>query len=403
MKNVSKHLYIHWPFCHNKCRYCDFIAFEQHEDYQDIYHQTLCQEIQSYAQQCEQSHKQSIQTIFLGGGTPSLYPLNLLTQLFTTLHDNFDCSDLQEVTIESNPADITEERLEQWRELGINRLSMGIQCLNDDVLLKLNRRQRTKDVLNAIKIAPKYFSNLSVDLILGLPGITPPSWYDTIQQVTSWPIKHVSIYFLTVHEKTPLYFDIQRGLTTLEDDQSVVETYQQTVNLLEKQGFYQYEISNFAKKGYTSQHNLAYWNRKPYKGFGISASSFDGHERTTNDNNLMRYLESGNGSAFYVPCTREILTREQELLELLMLDLRQKAGFDLQRMVYFEGTHDINQFNDTIVQLVNAELLEKKQNTIRLTVKGMVLENEIITRLVSCSKPNNNGTKVITRHEVFDI
>jgi len=386
MKNIAQHLYIHWPFCHTKCRYCDFVAFERHDAYHDAYHRILCKEIEAYAQQYEKSNKQPITTIFLGGGTPSLYPLHLFNELFTTLKNNYNCSSLQEVTIESNPTDITEERMEQWREHGISRLSLGIQCLNDDVLLKLNRRQRTRDVFNAITIAPKYFDNISVDLILGLPGVTTSAWFDTLEQTLSWPIKHISIYFLTIHEKTPLFFDLQQGLTTLEDDQFIVDLYNQTVNSLEKRGFYQYEISNFAKKGYTSQHNLAYWNRKPYKGFGISAASFDGKERTTNTNNLGQYLASSNGSIFYVSNTHEILTQEQEFLELLMLDLRQKTGFDLQRMVYFESTHNINQFNETVLQLVSAGLLEIQNNTICLTVKGMVLENEIITQLLSCSQ-----------------
>src|SRR5579872_782314 len=170
-----KHLYIHWPFCSSKCYYCDFVALEQHESFQDAYHDTLCKEIITFAQNLRKNTPESgntIDTIFFGGGTPSLYPLNQLTKLFNVLHNNFNLKNSSEISLEANPADITEERLETWADLGINRISCGVQILDDDVLLRLNRRQRKKDVFNAMRILPKYFKNVSLDLILGLPDVT---------------------------------------------------------------------------------------------------------------------------------------------------------------------------------------------------------------------------------------
>jgi len=372
-----KHLYIHWPFCTFKCHYCDFVAFEQHAQFQESYHKVLLQEIDAFAIQNDQAKSTPINTIFIGGGTPSLYHLPWITELFATLNQKFNLTTTTEITIETNPADIDEERLETWREIGINRLSVGVQSLNDDVLLKLNRRQRASDVQRVMRIAPKYFDNISVDMILGLPDITSDEWFATLKQIVTWPIKHISVYFLTIHEKTPLYFKVQRGDTKLIDDEAMVTLYEKTVNLLEQSGFEQYEISNFAKQGYQSTHNQAYWDRKPYKGFGVGAASFDGQMRITNDNNLSRYLD-----AEARPTIQEKLTRQQEIIELLMLGLRQKKGLDLHHMVYFLNESEKKQFEHNVSTMAQAELIEKAGENIRLTLKGMALENEVIVRLL---------------------
>lgn len=376
-----KHLYIHWPFCSSKCYYCDFVAFEQHESFQDAYHATLCKEITTFANQLPPSDR-TINTIFFGGGTPSLYPLDQLTKLFTVLRNNFDLSNTQEISLEANPADITEERLETWAELGINRISCGVQILDDDVLLRLNRRQRKKDVFNAMRMLPKYFSNVSMDLILGLPDVSPATWHETIKQAMSWPISHISIYFLTIHEKTPLYFKVEKGELSVPTDDVMIQTYTDTVNFLAKHGFEQYEISNFAKSGKSSIHNKAYWDRKPYKGFGIGASSFDGSIRTINENNLEKYLRSTQNADCIVPYHSETLTPEQDLLELLMLGLRQKTGIDLHRVLYSLVDSKKNKLLDNIKILKEESLINECDGRIYLTLKGMALENEVILKLV---------------------
>ncbi|MBM3887451.1 radical SAM family heme chaperone HemW, partial [Candidatus Dependentiae bacterium] len=273
-------LYIHWPFCTSKCYYCDFVALEQHADFQDAYHEVLLKEIRAYG--ASNKTKAQIKTIFIGGGTPSLYPQNKLQALFKTLHNTFDLSLTSEITLEANPADITEDRADTWEEVGINRISCGVQVLDDQVLQKLNRRQRSIDVFNAAKILPKYFSNVSMDLIIGLPGVHDATWLKTIETICSWPIQHISIYFLTVHEKTPLYFKVQRGDLILPDEDALLALYEKTITYVEQKGFLQYEISNFAQNGFSSQHNIGYWQRRPYKGFGIGAASFDGSARTVN-------------------------------------------------------------------------------------------------------------------------
>ncbi|MCB9493681.1 MAG: radical SAM family heme chaperone HemW [Epsilonproteobacteria bacterium] len=380
--SFPKYLYLHWPFCSKKCHYCDFVAFEQHEQFQDAYHTRLQQEVTSFANTFEPAEHKPLKTIFLGGGTPSLYPLDWITELFATIKTNYNTTSLQEVTLESNPADIDEEKLDVWREIGINRLSIGVQSLDDTVLLKLNRRQRNKDVKNALHQAPKYFDDISIDLILGLPGVSEKTWWETLHQVVDWPINHLSIYFLTIHEKTPLYFKVQKGNVRLADDTSLVELYQDSIQFLEKYNFKQYEISNFARPGRESIHNQAYWNLKPYKGFGIGASSYDGSTRSINTNNLQKYLTIDKSGASTTSQSVEILNPEQKRLERFMLGLRQKKGMGLHDMLYYLDVSQHKHFLSRVKLLQDQELLEERNGIIALTTRGMTLENEVLLQLL---------------------
>jgi len=374
-----QHIYIHWPFCKKRCHYCDFVALAQHESFFESYHKALCKEIELVGKSL--NSRQAIKTVFLGGGTPSLYPTHMLEEVFKTLNNYFDLSEVQEVTIEANPADITEEKLSAWKSFGINRLSMGVQILDDEILKNLNRSQTTTDVLNAIEIATKFFENISIDLILGLPGITEKIWNATMQQAVAWPINHISVYFLTVYEKTPLYFKVKKGELKLFDDEQMVSIYSQTIDFLEKNNLFQYEISNFAKEGYESVHNQAYWNRKSYYGFGLGASSFDGEKRFTNFNNIETYTRSIVSESKLPIAFTECLTRQQVVLEMLMLSLRQKEGLDLHSVLYLlTGTQKIT-FNKNIELLKSESLLQQDDNRLFLSFKGIVLENEVVLKL----------------------
>ena len=370
-----QHIYIHWPFCKKRCHYCDFVALAQHENFFESYHQALCKEIELVGKSL--NSRQAIKTVFLGG----LYPTHMLEEVFKTLNNYFDLSEVQEVTIEANPADITEEKLSVWKSFGINRLSMGVQILDDEILKNLNRSQTTTDVLNAIEIATKFFENISIDLIIGLPGITEKIWHATMQQAVAWPINHISVYFLTVYEKTPLYFKVKKGELKLFDDEHMVSIYSQTIDFLGKNNFFQYEISNFAKEGYESVHNQAYWNRKSYYGFGLGASSFDGEKRFTNFNNIETYTRSIVSELKLPIAFTECLTRQQVVLEMLMLSLRQKEGLDLHSVLYLlTGTQKIT-FNKNIELLKSESLLQQDDNRLFLSFKGIVLENEVVLKL----------------------
>lgn len=375
-------IYIHWPFCKNKCHYCDFVSFAKHEGFEGQYHEALLGEIKAFAAQDFRFSGRAVevQTIFLGGGSPSLYPLDLLKELIDALRKNFDLSVLKEFTIECNPADVTEEKLKCWKNLGINRLSIGVQVLNSKILQNLNRRQKNEDVLNVMRIAPKYFDNISVDLILGLPCVTNAVWNETLKTIALLPINHVSIYFLTVYEKTPLYFSLKKGEIVLPGEDETVLLYEKTVEFLKEHDFDQYEISNFAKSGFESVHNIGYWDFKPYKGFGLSASSFDGKSRFMNYKNLTKYLSKAPlGECF--EC--EVLSEDQKIMEFLMLSLRQRKGVGLRRVLYLLKDSSKNRFLEKIKCLKSEGLVRVVDDRIQLTLKGMFLENEVILDLLS--------------------
>lgn len=376
-----EHLYLHWPFCSKKCHYCDFVAFQNHEQYQDAYHETLYCEVETFAQ-LTNAPETAIKTIFMGGGTPSLYDTTQMAELFKLLQECYNLNKLEEASIEVNPADVEEERLDAWRECGFTRLSIGVQALDDQLLARLNRRQRTQDVFKAMKLAPKYFDRMSIDLILGMPGVSQHQWRETLAQAMEWPIEHISIYFLTIHEKTPLYFKVERGEHILPADDSVIQMYQYTIEFLASHGFEQYEISNFAKIGAESIHNKAYWDRKPYKGFGIGSSSFDGKSRFTNHKNLPDYLALYKNRSNIVYDTKEVLTDQQALLEHLMLGLRQRNGVGLHSMVYLLNEDQKARFSIQVEKLIKESLLEEIHGNIRLTIRGMILENEVVISLI---------------------
>lgn len=424
---MIKHLYIHWPFCRKKCSYCDFASFpNKNNDLIKKYHTALCNEIKHTTfdgqQSSEKNSKPSISTIFFGGGTPSIYPIPLLEELFSLLNEKFCLKNLEEATIEANPASTTEEKLAAWKSFGINRLSAGVQILDEKILESVNRFQKNSDVINFLEIAPKYFENISVDLILGLPGTTSKIWFDTLDYLTSKPIKHMSVYFLTLYEKTPLYRQIKDKMLSLPSEDWLVSTYEKTISYLENQGntpnksFFQYEISNFSKPGYNSLHNKAYWDRKPYRGFGLSAASFLGeNKRLVNSKNLLEYVDYWSKRPFSAndrsagqldqgkPCyEEEILTADQVFLEKLMLGLRQKAGINLHDVVYFlevsppkryhlprrsESLEPLLQKKRLVLEkkiedLEKRGFISKKNGRISLTTRGMILENEIILSLL---------------------
>lgn len=381
-KSVPEHLYIHLPFCVKRCHYCDFIALAAHERFMQPYHEALLAEIQLFAQKFESSKSVKIKTIFLGGGTPSLYPLEFLEDIFQALHKFYDLSELQEVTIEANPVDINPAKLAVWKSLGINRLSIGVQVLDDDVLQILNRPQKVSDVLRAIGVVPNYFENVSIDLILGLPGVSSYKWEATLQTISKWPIKHISVYMLTVYEKTPMFFKLEKGELGLVSDEFLSTAHESTNQFLQACGFARYEISNFAKSGYESIHNAAYWERKPYYGFGLSAASFDGKNRYTNQKNLEKYIQSVINDHELPIDFFESLTMRQEALEVLMLGLRTQKGVGLQSVLYLFTDLQKEIFLKNVNHLVNEHFLICEGSQIYLTSRGMLFENKVVLDLL---------------------
>ncbi len=377
-------LYIHWPFCAAKCNYCDFVAMQDHHNFAQQYHSALCNEIRLVIAQRPWMRGAVIETIFLGGGTPSLYPLPLLQELFSLLNEVFDLSAVKEVSLEVNPGGQTDEHFAVWQSVGITRLSVGVQVLDDAVLARLNRPQKTAEVMAFFEKAPRFISNLSADCIIGLPGVDHAKWQATVEATLNWPLKHMSLYFLTIHENTPLYHGVKAGTITIPQDEQVLSQYSWTVDRYAAAGFAQYEISNFAIPGFESKHNQGYWQRVPYYGFGLGAASFDGRYRCANKKKLTQYLKyfslpTVDPVGFYGSC--EQLTHEQEVLEALMLGLRQREGVGLHHVVYLCPLFQNKKFNEIQKELVDDGYLEVTLSHMRLTRKGQIFENEIVLKL----------------------
>ena len=374
----TRSLYLHWPFCPYRCHFCPFVALASHESFMPRYHKALCAEIDRFGAQL--SDKLELDTIYMGGGTPSTYPDELLLDMFGRIRDmaNFDFTD--EVTIEVNPGTVRSEQLSLWKSIGINRMSMGVQSLKEKTLHELNRMQKTADVYRLLESTQGIIDNISVDFILGLPGVSSAEWKSYLREVVTWPITHISVYFLMVHEQTPLYFKVQSNNVRLSKDEEIVALYHWTSQLLQDHGFERYEVSNFAKPGYRSLHNSVYWDRKPYKAFGLGACSFDGTARFQNEKSLLPYLqmvESGQDPAVYT----EQLTESQIRLEKVMLGVRRSQGISVEDLYEGLQTKEIDEIKRRIKVLEEQVLLQWTNDRLVLTSAGLAIENEIVRQL----------------------
>lgn len=369
--------YIHWPFCPYRCHFCPFVAYLENDAFFLPYHEALKKELLCYADQFGCS---TLDSIYFGGGTPSTYPNALLLDTFGTLRKMSNFKSDIEITFEVNPGSLSRDQLLFWRELGINRLSIGVQSLNEQVLKKVNRLQTTQDVFDVLEAAQGIFDNISVDFILGLPEITPNEWKEQMQKVVKWPVKHLSIYFLMVHEFTPLYYKVLKNQMQLPLDDETADLYCWTVDFLAAHGFEQYEVSSFAKKGYQSKHNRSYWSRKPYRGFGVGAWSFDGTKRFRNKKNLMLYIKGINQGEGIIEFSDEI-NDEQATLEHIMLSLRQVAGLSCKEYFAHIPPEKHKQADELIAMLRSENLLKQEPDVIQLTPRGFAVEQEVIARL----------------------
>ncbi len=374
----TQSLYLHWPFCPYRCRFCPFVAMFGHEQYMGEYHAALQQEIAIFAK--KYTGNRTIRTLYLGGGTPSTWPNNLLLDTFGTLKSEFVLNKSSEITIEVNPGTVTRRQVVLWRGVGINRVSVGVQSLNDLVLQNLGRYQTAAQVQALIPQLATHFDNISVDLILGFPGVLPNEWKKQLAQIVAWPLTHLSLYFLSLDPFTRLERDVRMGTCVLPAEQEVLETYYWSIDFLVRQGFEQYEISNFARPGYESLHNRAYWERKTYKGFGLGAWSYDGVSRVQNRKSLLPYMhgiQRGDDITEY----SERLTPEQVRLEKIMLGLRQTRGVCTEDLMADRSIRQQETVQNTIARLVQEQLLVECAGRIFLTPAGYAVENSVAVAL----------------------
>jgi oxygen-independent coproporphyrinogen-3 oxidase len=334
------------------------------------YHNALIKEIKDFGS--NYTEKPQLDTIYFGGGTPSTYPDHLLTEMFTVLNQYFSFSETIEITLEVNPGTVRFEQLALWKKLGINRISIGVQSLNDEVLTKLNRLQKASDVYTLLNTAPDYFDNISVDVILGLPGVSTQEWENMLATIVTWKITHLSMYVLEVHDSTPLFFNVKSKKVTLPCDDDVINAYYWSREFLANHGFAQYEVSSFARSAKESRHNTTYWERRPYRGFGLGACSFDGTSRLQNEKNLMKYLQSIEQND-YKPIFAETLTQNQVYTEKVMLGLRRIKGVCWEEISSSLDSEQKTKIRSTIDILQQKNLVTENNGRLQLSPAGLVV------------------------------
>lgn len=321
-------IYIHIPFCKQKCSYCDFHFSTTFSDYRERMMESIVSEIVSRADYLE---GKTLRTIYFGGGTPSLLTAEELLLVLNTVKSNFVLENEVEISLEANPDDITNDKLDAWNESGVNRLSIGLQSFKTEDLEWMNRAHTVEDSLNCVQKAQNAgINNLTVDLIYGLPNLTIEEWKQHIQKVIDFGVPHISAYCLTIEDKTALSALVKSGKIVPANEDQQSEQFTTLVSMLEENGFTQYEISNFSKPNFESQHNSNYWKGEWYLGVGPSAHSFNGVSRSWNVPNNHKYMsaiEKGLND-----CETEILTPENQFNEYLLTGLRTIYGVNLNSL-----------------------------------------------------------------------
>ena len=376
-------LYIHIPFCRQKCRYCDFASWSGQESLMDAYVDALLLEAEAMAPNAKSA---PIETVFIGGGTPSILPAPLLTRLLHGLRHHYSIPEGVEFTSEANPGTLTEPWLEAALSGGVNRLSMGMQAAQPDLLRTLGRIHSQQDVADSVRLAREMgVRNLSLDLMFGLPGQTPEMWRASIDAALSLSPEHMSCYGLIPEDGTPLKRDLDAGRLTLPDEEAERQMYDDTLSILAAQGYQQYEISNFAKPGRECRHNIGYWTRVPYIGLGASAASFlqtaSGGLRLTNPARIRDYIAMAQEKAWRRR-ERTSLLPEDARFESLMLGLRMTRGVS---EADFEGMHGMTldaYCGDVLRQQEQHGLLVHQDGRWALTRRGMDVQNAILVEIM---------------------
>lgn len=337
-------IYIHIPFCKQACNYCNFY-FSTSLGNKDKFIQALLQEI---SQTRGYLHNQKIETLYFGGGTPSLLSLVDFQTILATLEQYYDLSDLKEFTIETNPDDLSAEKIKDFvalKSFGFNRFSMGVQSFVAADLRYMNRAHTADEALESIKrVQDAGFKNITIDLIYGTPTMSNDQWISNLNMATALGVSHISSYALTVESKTSLAHKIKKGTLAPVDELKSANQFELMIDHLARHNFEQYEISNFAKAGQYALHNTNYWKGVHYLGLGPSAHSFDGASRRWNVANNLNYI---NGVLSNSPIYEtELLTREQQVNELIMTGLRTKWGVDLTKLDAKSEHHILRQLND---------------------------------------------------------
>lgn len=382
MRRKQIGLYIHIPFCKQKCSYCDFCSYAEKQDLISKYIKCLLQEIKEVGINNRADFENgkddlfSIKTIYIGGGTPSLIESKYIVQIMEEIKSNFELDENAEITIEVNPGTVTLEKLEDYNKAGINRLSIGLQSTHEHLLKEIGRIHTYLDFLDTYRFAREAgFENINVDLMIGLPNQTLAEVQDSIEEIVSMEPEHISVYSLILEESTPLFKKVEEGLE-LPDEELERKMYWTVKQTLEANGYNHYEISNFAKQNYESKHNLDCWSQKEYIGFGVAAHSYTNGIRYSNIENLEQYIKN-----YEEDKTEEnlIFHEKQDMeamqKEYMLLGLRKIDGVSIQEFKIKFVANPVFLYHDKLEKLVNEDLIEIDGDQIKLTNKGLDLAN----------------------------
>lgn len=373
-------IYLHIPFCSTRCHYCNFATGGYEAETAARYVRAMAMEIERSAGQ--RPGMREVETIYFGGGTPTTLGVDQLKRLIELCRRHFEIAPGTEITVEANPGSVSAEYLAGLKDIGVNRLSFGVQSFDDDELKMIGRSHNSDEARQAISLARAAgFDNISLDLIAGLPEQKTSTWRQNIAEIFALTPDHISVYLLELYRDAPLQHRIERGELQAIDDESTVGMYYDLVDEAARQGFGQYEISNWARPGFESRHNLKYWTGAPYWAFGISAAGYDGQTRWSNTRNINHYLERiERGES---PIDEVIaLTDDDRQSEAIFLQLRLREGVDLPEHESRFGVDVLKRYEPELERLFDAGLIEIADSRLRITRAGKVLANEVFAAFI---------------------
>ena len=364
-------LYVHIPFCVRKCNYCDFASTDKHtENLRRDYIDALIREIKSY----NRESPIAVDTVFFGGGTPSVLSPEEFRKISSAIRETFDLSDVKEITVEANPKTLTAEKCEAYRTAGVNRISIGLQSIHENEQKSLGRIHNLDDFLLSFELVRTYFDNLSVDLMYGIPHQTKESFAETLAAVSALPVKHISVYGLIVEEGTP--FGRMRDTLPLPTEDEEADMYRLAKNMLSRSGFSHYEISNYAREGYECQHNLKYWRAEEYVGVGVAAASYFDKKRYVNSSDISEYL-----AADFTNYNRRYEIPDEKF-EYAMLRLRLREGISLPDYEARFSESFLSDREELIREYTARGLVECRDGRLFFTDEGFYISNYLLIELL---------------------
>ena len=372
-------VYIHIPFCEKKCDYCNFVSFCKNDEFKSKYVTYLLKEITFMSSQYK---KYNIDTIFIGGGTPTCLNNGDILKIITQLKSCFDVDKKAEITVECNPNSLTIQKLDEFKKADVNRLSIGLQVYNNRLLKLIGRLHNKRQFDNAIKMAKqKGFNNINIDLILGIPTQKMYHIKKGLKHLVKLGVQHISAYGLIVEENTKLYYNLKNNIYKLPSEDLQVKMYDYTKKYLSKHGINMYEVSNFAKVGFESKHNLKYWTNQEYLGLGLNSSSYIDNKRWKNTDNFVEYFEqiANNKLEKY---EYEKLDTNSQIEECIMLGLRTKNGINLDNFKNGFGFDLLQKKNKNISNLLESNLIKIDKDNLFCTDLGFKLLNQVILALI---------------------